>query len=169
MPAPRLLPDNAVLRQLRHEHAISWCPIRERVGCKGEPHSYNDIATAFGVTRGAVYLRLKDMDEVKPRARYTELIPWRVSQEHIHAYPAMMLRLLSRRIQGLKNPANKDKLLDRWLEDMREADTVVIYDPSIGPNQASQHGGWAYSRRRPEDGEFRPETGEGVIRPPEGD
>lgn len=135
MPAPRLLPDNDVLKKLRNQ---GW--------------SYEDIAQEYGVTKGAVYLRLRSANAVKDRPDYSHLIPWTVRVEHAHARPAQMLRFLGRREAGLSIPPAKERMLDRWLEDMREADCVVDYDPEFPPNPANpKNGGWHYRRRKPED------------------
>lgn len=143
MPAPRLLPDNDVLIKLRRQ---GW--------------SYEDIASEYGVTKGAVYLRLKNAKATKDRPDHSELIPWTVRVEHAHARPAQMLRMLSRRRAGLANPPAKDRMLDRWLEEVESAGVVVDYDPEYPPNPANpKNGGWHYRRRKPEDGD-------GLIRKP---
>ena len=51
MPAPRLLPDNDVLINLRDHHHMS----------------YQEIADRYGVTKGAVYLRMKQANHTRPR------------------------------------------------------------------------------------------------------
>lgn len=168
MAAPALLPDDATFRQLRQDHAPSWCPIAPYVGCDGTPHTYKEIGDGYGVSTGAAYQRAKRMDLIKkPISRHSELIPWRVSMEHIHGYPGAMLRLLSRRIKGQTNPARKEQQLDNWLAELEEADAVVTYDKDIEPNPASpKSGGWAYLKRQPEDGPFDPMAGTGIIRRP---
>jgi hypothetical protein len=137
MPAPRLLPDNDVLLQLRHQ---GW--------------SYNDIANHYGVSRGAVYLRLRQVPgATTDRPSYPTLIPWTVAAQHTHSFPLMMLRLLGRRQAGKPISVPKERMLDKWLRDIREADVVVAYDPDQAPNPASpKTGGFYYSRRRKTDG-----------------
>lgn len=137
MSAPRLLPTSDVLASLRRQ---GW--------------TYDDIANQYGVTRGAVYLQLKQAKATTDRPRYDELIPWTVRVEHTHAHPAMMLRLLARRRDGKPIPDAKSRMLDKWLRDLEEAGVVVCYDPSQPPNPASPvAGGWYYSRRKPADGD----------------
>lgn len=137
MPAPRLLPDNDVLLKLRRQ---GW--------------SYEDIAQEYGVTKGAVYLRLKQAKATTDRPDYSHLIPWTVRTEHAHARPAGMLRMLGRREAGLAIPPAKERMLDRWLAEVKEANVVVDYDPDYPPNPANpKNGGWHYRRRKPEDGD----------------
>lgn len=137
MPGPRLLPDNEVLVRLRHQ---GW--------------TYDDIAREYGVGRSAVYLRLRNVDgAVAARPRHANLIPWKVATKHAHAFPVQMLRLLARRNQGQELPPEKQRMLDKWLKEVREADVVVCYDPEQPPNAASPAtGGFFYSRRRESDG-----------------
>lgn len=143
MPAPRLLPDNDVLKKLR---AQGW--------------TYEDIANEYGVTKGAVYLRLRQAKATHDRPDYSHLIPWTIRVEHAHARPAQMLRMLGRRENNLPIPPAKERMLDRWLAEVKEADVVVDYDPDFPPNPANpKNGGWHYRRRKPEDGD-------GLIRMP---
>lgn len=137
MPAPRLLPDNDVLAQLRTQ---GW--------------SYDDIAAEYGVSRGAVHLRLKQVPgAVTKRPSYRHLLPWTVATRHASAHPANMLRLLGRRECGEPIPDFKIRMLDKWLRDVRDAKVVVCYDPDYPPNPASPtSGGFYYSRRRKSDG-----------------
>lgn len=137
MPAPRLLPDNEVLVQLRRQ---GW--------------TYADIAREYGTTESAVYLRLRQARATKARPTYKHLLPWTVKREHASAFPAQMLRLLGRMEKGEKLAPVKERMLNKWLADIREADVVVCYQPDQPPNPASPvTGGFFYSRRRPEDGQ----------------
>lgn len=145
MPAHRLLPDNDVLKKLREQ---GW--------------SYDDIAQEFGVTKGAVYLRLRQAKATTDRPSYAHLIPWTVRSEHAHARPVQMLRLMGRKENGEKLPEVKARMLNKWLKEMAAADCVVDYDPDYPPNPANpKNGGFHYRRRRPEDGDSlvrRPEV-----------
>lgn len=137
MPAPRQLPDDDTLVRLRRQ---GW--------------SYNDIADEYGVTKGAVYLRLQRAGFTKTRPNYSHLIPWTLRKEHQYAHPAQMLRLLGRRENGDAIPDVKLRMLDKWLRELAAADVVVCYHPDMAPNAASpKTGGWYYSTRRPEDGQ----------------
>jgi hypothetical protein len=136
MPAPRQLPTSDVLRSLRQ---------------KGK--TYEEIAEMYGVTKGAVYWQLRDAGIAGKRPDHSKYLPWRVKTEHAHARPAMMLRLLSRREHGDEIPAVKERMLDKWLGEVREADVVVCYSRDMAPNPASPTtGGFYYSKRRPTDG-----------------
>jgi len=137
MPAHRLLPDNDVLIKLRQQ---GW--------------SYEDIAQEFGVTKGAVYLRLRSANATQDRPSYSHLIPWTVKAEHAHARPAQMLRLYGRKENGEELPDVKDRMLKKWLREMAEANCVVDYAVDYPPNPANpKNGGWHYRRRKPEDGD----------------
>src|SRR5262245_20739244 len=118
MPARRLLPDNEVLSQLRQQGG-----------------RYADIARHYGVPRGSGYLPLRQVpNAVNERPRYDKLIPWKVAREHAHAFPVQMLRLVGRRENGEDIPPVKERMLDKWLREVREADVVVCYDPTYPPN-----------------------------------
>jgi hypothetical protein len=137
MPAPRILPTSDVLRSLRSQ---GW--------------SYEDIAREYGVSKGAVYLQLRDAKMTKVRPSYKHLIPWTVRKDHAHAHPPMMLRLLGRREAGLDIPPVKERMLDKWLKEVKEAGVVVCYNPDMPPNPASPTtGGFYYSKRRKADGD----------------
>lgn len=137
MPAPRQLPASDMLLTLRRQ---GW--------------SYEDIANEYGVSKSAVYLQLRQARGTKARPSYKHLIPWTVRREHTHAHPVTMLRLLGRRENGESIPAVKERLLDKWLREVKEADVVLCYDPEFPPNPASPtSGGFYYSRRRDSDGD----------------
>lgn len=138
MAAPRLLPDKTTLERLRRQGI-----------------TYKEIAEMYGVTDAAVYLRLKADGLAKGRTvSHKDLIPWTVKGEHAHAHPALMLRVLSRRQQGLTNSEPRERMLDRWLAGLEEHNVVVCYDPDALPNPASPvTGGWFYSPRRKGDGD----------------
>jgi len=137
MAAPRKLPDKTTLERLRRNGA-----------------TYKDIAEQYDVTEAAVYLRLKADGLSKDRkVSHKELMPWTIKAEHAHTHPALMLRLLSRRNQGLGNSAVRERMLDKWLGEIEAANVVVCYDPAMGPNPASPTtGGWFYMRRTKKDG-----------------
>lgn len=132
MAAPRLLPDNDVLVSLRRQ---GW--------------TYDDIAREYGVSRGAVYLRLKQAQgAVSPRARHSALLPWTVAVRHAQAVPARMLRLLGQKQSGDSLPPVKVKMLNGWLDELDDADVVVCYHPQYPANPASPDtGGFHYARK----------------------
>jgi hypothetical protein len=146
MPAPRILPTTDILLALRRPHH-RHCPLGD--ACTGKAHSYAEIAEMYGVTKGAVFWQLREAGKTRPATRYERTLPWAVTREHTWAYPAMMLRLWGRELDGRGDeiPADKRALLDSWVERMRAADLVVAYHPDVLPNPASQHGGFAYVPR----------------------
>jgi hypothetical protein len=137
MPAPRILPPSDVLLQMRNSG-----------------HTYEDIANEFGVSKGAVYLQLRQARATDKRPSYKHLIPWTVRTDHAHAHPVTMLRLLGRRQKGETLPPVKSRLLDKWLEGMAENGLVLCYHPDAPPNPASRStGGFYYKRREESDGD----------------
>ncbi|MFE0648512.1 hypothetical protein ACFVZH_07995 [Streptomyces sp. NPDC059534] len=114
--------------------------------------TYDEIAEMYGVTRGAVYLQLRDSKQTSKRPDHSKYIPWTVKAGHAQARPNAMLRLFSRREQGETLPEVKERMLDKWLAEIKEADVVVCYNREQVPNPASNTGGWYYSKRRPSDG-----------------
>ncbi|MFC7979550.1 hypothetical protein ACFUT3_30495 [Streptomyces cinereoruber] len=123
--------------------------------------TYEQIAEKYGVTKGAVYLQLRDSKQTSKRKDHSKYIPWTVKTSHAQARPNAMLRLYSRRAQGETLPEVKARMLDKWLAEIKEANVVVCYNREQVPNPASETGGWYYSRRRPSDGDnlirFEPE------------
>ncbi|MEU9058975.1 hypothetical protein AB0D13_08900 [Streptomyces sp. NPDC048430] len=115
--------------------------------------TYEEIGELYGVTKGAVYLQLRDAKISSVRPDHSKFIPWTVKTEHAQARPNGMLRLYSRREQGDTLPAVKARMLDKWLGEIKAANVVVCYHREMAPNPASPTGGWYYSKRRPEDGD----------------
>ena len=136
MPAQRLLPDSGTLIQLRNK---GW--------------TYNDIAAQYGVTKGAVYLQLRDARATTVRPTYSDLLPWTVRKDHVHAFPAQMLRLMGRRQTAATIPPVKERMLDKWLREVQENDVVVCYQADMPPNAAVPQGWFYYSKRVPSDGD----------------
>lgn len=146
MPAPRLLPDNAVLADLRRQ---GW--------------TYADIAAEYGVSESAVYLRLRQVGATKKTVSHRDVIPWKVKREHTYSFPAQMLRVYGRKQKGLDISDVKDRMLRRWLRGMEDAGVVLCYAPAYPPNPACAAGGFYYSRRRPEDGDSIVRTAEAAT------
>lgn len=146
MPAPKQLPDGDTLHKMKRD---GW--------------TYQQIADHFGVTKGAVYLALRQVPgATKPRATNSDIIPWRVRRDHAHERPVEYLRMMGRIERGEKVPSDKLRRLNRWLDEMQIADAVVDYDPDYPPvhppgtelagqpNAASPKvGGWRYRHRDP--------------------
>ncbi|MEU8086376.1 hypothetical protein AB0B57_22550 [Micromonospora sp. NPDC049101] len=146
MAAPQILPSNTELAKLRFN---GW--------------TYAKIALFYGVSEQAVYMRLRKANLTKKTPGFKDLIPWRVKKEHDHAPPNQMLRLLGRLERGDVLLPVKQRSLNLWLADLKEADVVVCYNPDQPPNPASpKSGGFYYSRRRPEDGESLIRVDEGA-------
>jgi hypothetical protein len=139
MPAQRQLPTIDVL--LKH---------RER------GMSYDEIAELYGVTKGAVYLQLRDAGRTKQRPDNSHLMPaGGVATQHQHAHPAMMLRVQGRLDRGEKDiPPVKIRQLHKWLRELEEKNLILDYHQDCPPNPGSpKTGGWFYSQRKPSDGD----------------
>ncbi|WP_144121138.1 helix-turn-helix domain-containing protein [Catellatospora sichuanensis] len=143
MPAPRLLPDNDVLVNLRRQ---GW--------------TYADIAAQYGVSTSAVYLRLRNANATAERPSYKAMIPWTVKRAHTYAFPVQMLRLLARKEKGETLSPVRERMLTKWLREIEGANVVVAYDPECPPNPASPiSGGFYYAPRADSDGKS-------IVRPP---
>lgn len=136
MPAPKILPGDI---ELRHLVQRGW--------------TYREIAEFYGVTESAVYLRLRNAGLTRKNISHLKNLPWKVEARHRFAYPMQMLRILGQLRAGRELSEPKRRMLDRWLEGMRQHNVVLCYDPDMPPNPASKPGGFYYSRRRPEDGD----------------
>jgi hypothetical protein len=131
VPRPRVLPPDEQLLKMR------------------EDKTYDEIAGIYGVTKSAVAWRFKAMGRTREQPSYKHIRPWRVRAEHEHAHPSLMLRLYGRREAGRDLTPAQERMLDRWLQEVRAADVVIGYDPEFPPNPASpKTGGWFYVKRR---------------------
>lgn len=64
--------------------------------------------------------------------RYDDLLPWRVREEHLTGYAAVMLRAEARRRRGEAiHPQYADRL-PGWLRHLEERNVVVHYEPDLG-------------------------------------
>ncbi|MFI5942216.1 hypothetical protein ACIBCB_18430 [Streptomyces uncialis] len=84
--------------------------------------------------------------------RNTDLIPWKVREEHRYEYPVMMLRAEGRRLAGKELTKDDEKRLASWRAELARKDLVVHYDPDT-------ESGWFYVPRSEGDDE--------LIHPPE--
>lgn len=137
MPAHRLLPDEAILRQWVNE-GLSHQQIADR--------TYRE--TGNRVSRSSVSAAVSRMGLSTPTNRYREELPWRVKTRHIRAYPARMLRLLGRRRSGQRLNEEEDKRLTAWLNLLDEENAVVAYDPD------SEQGFFYVDRKRGDSAEI---------------
>ncbi|MGC9669470.1 hypothetical protein ACNTMW_23320 [Planosporangium sp. 12N6] len=72
----------------------------------------------------------------------TELMPWKVEEQHRWQYAPMMLRAVGRQRAGYPISAELEPRVESWLRARREDDTVVHYDSDTDE-------GWFYVPRRP--------------------
>lgn len=85
--------------------------------------------TGHKVSRAAITLCMMNYGLSKPRPRYKDTLPWRVSLSHIMSYPTRMLRLLGKRLAGGELNPYESNLLDQWLANLEEDGLIVAYDP----------------------------------------
>jgi len=100
------------------------------------------------VSRSAIAMAIEryGLKSAHPRARYEELLPWRVAIEHRERTDARMLRLEGRRRAGQKLGEKEERWLDGWLEQLREQNAVIHYD------RDTEQGFW-WIPREPEHGD----------------
>lgn len=100
------------------------------------------------VSRSAIAMAIKryDLESSKPRARFEDLLPWRVSAEHRMEYDARMLRLEARRRRGMPMTDEEEGLLTSWLKRVKEQGAVITYAPET-------HRGFWWLERQESDGD----------------
>ena len=76
----------------------------------------------------AVALGRYDMKSAHPRTRYSDVLPWRLRNEHAMSYEARMLRLLGRRKRDLSMSSEDTRRLNSFLRELDEDNKVIYYD-----------------------------------------
>lgn len=117
MPASKIVDEAEVLRWFEEGKTYAEMSeiYREKYNIETVPSLWGNYRRRKGLAR-----RINRDDE---------LIPWEVKREHRWRYPLAMLRAEARRREGMELPERQGKRLDTWLEQMREADAVVHYEP----------------------------------------
>lgn len=118
MAPPTLVPDKNTLIRWSNE-GLTHADMAERVY----------LETGNRVTRTAISAAMVRYGLSKNGNRYRDTIPWRVKVLHAKAYPVRMLRLLGRRLEDGELNEQENQALDRWLEQLAEARSIVAYDP----------------------------------------
>lgn len=85
--------------------------------------------TGHRVTRAAITVALMGYGMTTPKPRYKETIPWRVKVDHAKTYPIRMLRYLGKRRMGTPLSEGEERLLDTWLQHLKNEHLIVAYDP----------------------------------------
>lgn len=98
------------------------------------------------VSRSAIAMALArhGLKSSTTRARYDDLLPWRVRERHTDAYDAQMLRLEARRRRKGKLLPDQAGRLKAWKDRLEELGGVVHYD-------AATHEGFWWVPREPID------------------
>lgn len=136
MPAPRKLPDNTTLRQLR---AQGW--------------KLKQIAKEYGVTQAAVWKALERAGFTDRKETYRDILPWDIDVRHRSTAITQRIRALMRRNRGVTLTPSEEHLLNTWLQAMENNGVVLDYHPDAPENDASRIGGFFYTPRLPEDGD----------------
>lgn len=118
MAPPKFTPDANTLKRWQEE-GLTHQQMADRV--------FEE--TGQRITRSAITLEMMKHGLSQPRPRYRETLPWRVSMDHIMAYPARQLRSLGKRLAGNELSAADEDLLNRWLAMLERDDLIVAYDP----------------------------------------
>ncbi len=85
------------------------------------------------VTPAAISVWASRRGETERKKKYDDLFPWTVSRDHYHKYPAVMLRMESRRRAGEPIPPHMAANLDRWIKRLKDEGLVVHYDRDLEP------------------------------------
>lgn len=124
----------------------SWLKARLTEGL-----TYREIAERWNreqggqvTTPGAIKTMVSRQGLANRANRYADLLPWRVSVEHLGLYHAKMLRLLGRSERGRPISGPEQRMLDRWRKRMA-GDKVVAYDDAT-------EAGFFVVARQPADG-----------------
>lgn len=86
--------------------------------------------TGEKVARSAIAMAIEryGLRSANPRPTYEELLPWTVAVEHRNHMDARMLRLEGRLRAGKSLNEQELRYLERWKEELAEANAVVYYD-----------------------------------------
>ena len=92
-----------------------------------------EVESGVRVARSSIALAIKryGMSSAKPRPRYADLVPWRVSEEHNGHYDLRMLRAEARLRRGGQLEVDVAGNLDTWKEGL--GGNVVIHYDSATP------------------------------------
>lgn len=126
----RIQDVDEVRRWLAEGRTYQWmCEEYERqYNIEVNPNVFGNLRRRLGLTRRLV--------------RDDALIPWTVHAEHRWAYPLAMLRAEARRRAGVPLTPDDGRRIGAWLDNLREHDLVVHYDPTTAE-------GFHYVPRRP--------------------
>lgn len=122
MPARKVQDERELVRWYREGRTGAWVQdeYRRKYGVEVSENFFSN----------AIHKLRDRYDDLEPRvARYDDLLPWRVREEHLYTYPAQMLRMEGRRRAGEQLAMGYQRRLDNWLGRLRADDLVVHYDP----------------------------------------
>ena len=99
--------------------------------------------TGIRVTRGAITAAIAraGMQE-RTVIDHSDLIPWRLSPEHLNSYAAQLLRSLGRMRAGATVRPQERSSVTSWLKSLERRNLVVTYISTVG---------FVYTDRHPND------------------
>jgi hypothetical protein len=112
-------------------------------------HTANELATRWGVGGQAVR-RAGRSGGWSPGHTTQAKLPWLGVGAAAHSPAARGLRALKRVQDGEKLTDANRVTFENWKAKLDAKDLVVMYDPAVGPNEASSAGGFYYAKRRPD-------------------
>lgn len=121
MTGRRVLPPVSELKRLR-DRGLSLRQIADLM----------EALTGERVTPAGISASLTRAGYGMETPRYEELIPWRVQMRHQKHFYVRMLRLEGRRRAGLPLRPEDERRLDDFIEELRENNAVIHYNPDYG-------------------------------------
>lgn len=87
--------------------------------------------TGIRVSRSAIAMAIGryGLKSSRPRPRYMDTLPWKVEPEHRDHNDARMLRLEGRRRSGGSLTGKELRILEAWLDLLKERGAVIEYEP----------------------------------------
>lgn len=116
MPASKIQNESEVLRWFEEGRTYDWMVAEYKR--KYQLDTTPNMWAAFRRRRGLPRRNMRDL----------ELIPWRMRDEHMQAYPVIMLRAVARERAGKNLSDRERRRVKTWLADRERDDTVVHYD-----------------------------------------
>lgn len=120
----------------------------------------SEVAVRLGVSRQRISQVVNENDLTTPRGERLKVRrdpwPWDVpSSQHDSPISKMLRDHLEYVQRGGKDlsPERRSRLRSLY-RNLRQNDLVIEHDPALPPMDENKHGGWAYRKRRPSDGDL---------------
>ncbi|SNS50738.1 hypothetical protein [Actinacidiphila glaucinigra] len=116
MPPRKIVNEQEVIRWFEENRTYTWMQEEYR-------RKYGIETT---IPMWSAFRRRRGIDRRHMRA--SDLLPWRMKDEHRHLYPAMMLRAEARERAGRGVTGREETRLAAWRTMLKEENLVVHYD-----------------------------------------